>query len=91
MTRQMIVSAFSGFEPEYLEDGQNTDGRGHGTMIADKKYRVFSITIMTALIILALLGIGNNIGNAEHAVPTAGRYEKQSDVQHDDGARTCGI
>ena len=44
----MIVSAFSGFEPEYLEDGQNTDGTGHGTVIADKKYRVFSITIMTA-------------------------------------------
>ncbi len=47
-------------------------------MIADKKHRITGITIMTGLILSALLGIGNSIGNAELTVPPAGKYVQRS-------------
>ena len=50
-------------------------------MIAAKRQRLFGKAFMTALMVLALLGIVTGTGHAEHIVPNAGRYEKQSDEE----------
>ena len=47
-------------------------------MIAAKRHRLFGKAFMTALMVLALLGIGTGTGHAEDIVPNTGRYEKQS-------------